>query len=391
MKICFVVSTYPRDHNDLEVPWLRETVNRLREQGHDIIIYAPSYKGLHTHKIDGCRVYRFRYFFAPFETLTHDEGAPNKLHKFHYKIIMLFYIFCGTIGLMGFHFKEKFDILHVHWPAPHGLFAFFASLVRKTKIVLSFYTASLMLVKKFPFVRHFLKFFIKHANEIIAISNFTSKLASDIYSEKPIHIIPYGTTVSPKTSIDMLKPNHHIFSMGRMVERKGFEYLIRAMPEILSQWPDAKLTIAGGGALQNDLISLTQSLKIEKSVSIPGKVSDEERERLFMSCNVFVLPSIIDSKGDTEGLGVVLLEAMTCFKPVVGSNVGGITDIIIPEKSGILVPQKDPKAIANAVHLIFSEHEMAKKLAVSGYEYIQGAFSWESVTKKFNDVYKLVL
>lgn len=386
MKICFIGSVYPRSHEDSEVPWLRKTVNLLREAGHEIVIYVPSFLGLKSHEIDGCRVKRFRYFLAPFETLTHDEGAPNKIHKFHYKIIMLFYFFFGTIGLMRFHRKERFDVLHVHWPAPHALFAFFASLVCKTKIVLNFYTASLMLVKRFPFVKYLLRFFIKRAAGIIAISTFTKNLVKDIY-DCPITIIPYGTTISPKEKLPAFKPNHRILSVGRIIERKGFAYLINAMLKILEEWPDAELTIAGGGPLQQRLIDLSKYLKIDKQVSLPGKIPQETLESLFTECNIFVLPSIVDSKGDTEGLGVVLIEAMTYGKPVIGTDIGGITDIIIHNKTGLLVPQRDPDAIAEAVSTIFSNQDDTQKLAQQGYAHVQSNFSWTSVISKFNGVY----
>ncbi len=386
MKICFIGSVYPRFHEDSEVPWLRKTVNYLREAGHDITIYVPSFKGLCSHEIDGCPVKRFRYFFAPWETLTPDEGAPYKIHIFHYKIMILFYVLFGTIGLIQLHRKEKFDILHIHWPAPHAVFGYVAALFHKTNIVLNFYTASLMLVKRFPPVKHFLKFFIQKADRVIAISTFTGNLVKDIY-DRQLSIIPYGTTIEPGAEIPTLQPNHKILSVGRMIERKGFNYLIQAMPSILEKWSDASLTIAGGGPIRDDLIHLSKSLHLEDRVSLPGKIPQETLENLFTECNVFVLSSIVDSKGDTEGLGVVLIEAMTYNKPAIATNIGGIVDIILHNETGLLVPQCDPQAIAEAVSAIFSDHDRAQKLAASGYEHIQSHFSWPSVIARFNAVY----
>ncbi len=386
MKICFVVSVYPRHHEDSEVPWLRRTVNYLREAGHDIVVFAPSFLGLKSHTIDGCRVERFRYFFAPLETLTHDEGAPNKIHKFHYKIITLFYIFSGIINLTLFHRRERFDALHVHWPAPHALFAYGAAACRRTRIILTFYTADVMLVKRFPFVKYFLRWFIRHAHSVIGISSFTKKLVTDI-CERPVHIIPYGTAISERREFPPFEPNHKILSVGRVIERKGFAYLIKAMPLILQRWPDATLTIAGGGPLREELVGLTKTLALETCVFLPGKIPQDTLEKLFEECNVFVLSSIIDSKGDTEGLGVVLIEAMTLRKPVVATGIGGIVDIVEDKKTGLLVPQRDPAALAEAVSSIFSNHAEAQRIAARGYEHIQNNFSWPSVIRRFNNVY----
>jgi glycosyltransferase involved in cell wall biosynthesis len=390
MKICFVTSVFPRHPDDLEVPWLRILVKRLRAKGHDIRIFVPSFRGLKSHAIDGIPVKRFRYFFAPWETLTHDEGAPNKIYKLHYKIISVFYILAGTLGLIRFHAKERFDILHVHWPFPHGIFGFVARMLVRSKIVLTFYGADMLLVKKYSFVKHFLRYFIKHADSVIAISSFTGKEVKAVY-DRPLHIIPYGTAIALKTDLPPHTPGHRILSVGRMIERKGFAYLINAMPRVLATYPDARLTIAGGGALHADLVSLRDSLGLQQSVDLPGKVPNETLENLFASCDVFVLPSIIDSKGDTEGLGVVILEALTYSKPVIATEIGGIVDIVQHNKTGLLVPQKDPQALADAICAILSDPARSKALVAKGIRHIREHFSWENIVATYLSLYDSTL
>ena len=85
---------------------------------------------------------------------------------------------------------------------------------------------------------------------------------------------------------------------------------------------------------------------------------------------------------------MVLIEAMTYCKPVIGTDIGGITDIIINNKTGLLVPQRDPGAIAQAVSAIFSNQNNAQKLALRGFDYIQSNFSWSTVINRFNAIYK---
>ena len=81
LRIALIGSTYPRSQEDYEVPWLRESVNRIAHRGHQITVIAPSYSGLQNHQIDGIEVRRFRYAPARWEKLTHGDGAPNKLKK----------------------------------------------------------------------------------------------------------------------------------------------------------------------------------------------------------------------------------------------------------------------------------------------------------------------
>jgi glycosyltransferase involved in cell wall biosynthesis len=389
MKICYVGSVFPRSNDDTEVPWLRKTVSLLIEQGHEITVFVPSFRGLKSHTIDGITVKRFRYFFAKWEDVTHDEGGPNKVHKLHYKIISAFYILSGSIQLAILHRKEKFDILHVHWPFPHGFLSTFAMMFHKTKVILNFHGACLLLAQRFPYVRWFLKCFIEKADAVIVNSSFTGKKVTDIYN-RPIHVIPYGTTVIPKTTERKTVPGQHIFCVGRMIERKGFKYLIDAMPQVVKEFPGVTLTLAGGGPVRELLLQQVNNLQLQKNVNLPGKVSAEELERLFSQADMFILPAIVDKNGDTEGLGVVLIEAMTYKMPVIASNVGGIPDVIIPGTSGILVEQKDPSALADAIVDLLKNPQKMQKIGQLGNTYISKEFSWKRVIGEIESLYEKV-
>lgn len=391
MKVCFVTSVYPRNHIDSEVPWLRKTVGLLKDQGVNVSVFAPSYQGLSDHEIDGVAVKRFRYAPKNLETLTHDEGAPNKIQKFHYKLLSITYILAGIFNLIVHHRREKFDILHIHWPFPHGLFGLIARIFCPAKVVLSFYGAELLLIHKYPFVEPFLRFFIKRADAVVAISSYTASKVTDI-QPCDFTLIPYGAAAVEITNEVKADP-YHLFSVGRAVERKGFPYLIKAMPIIRQKWPTAHLTIAGGGGgtILEDLRQLAKELGAESYVDITGKVSGERLQEIFIAGSVFVLPAIIDSRGDTEGLGVVLIEAIDNNCVIVGSDVGGIPDICIHEQTGILVPQKDPQAIADAADRLFSDTDLQSKLRIGSRKHVAEQFSWESVVAKLKKVYVDVL
>jgi glycosyltransferase involved in cell wall biosynthesis len=104
-----------------------------------------------------------------------------------------------------------------------------------------------------------------------------------------------------------------------------------------------------------------------------------------------MLPAIIDSKGDTEGLGVVLIEAMTFGLPVVATNVGGIPDVVIDEETGILVPEKDPQAIKDALIRVLRDENLQRRLTAEANKHVEEAFSWPAVTAKLDNLYKRLL
>ncbi len=390
MKICFVGSVYPRFQDDTEVPWLRRTVNELVARGHDVTVFAPSFRGLKSHTIDGVRVKRFRYFFSKWEDLTGEEGGVNKIHKFHYKVLTVLYIIAGSICLALLNRREKYDILHVHWPFPHGILSTFALLFRKTKVILNFHGAELLLAKRFGFVKLFLKYFIEHADAIIVNSSFTGRNVTSI-NNKPVNIIPYGTTIEPSLQQKKEKSGRLVFSLGRMIERKGFKYLVDAMSIVVREFPDAKLTIAGGGPLRDQLIEQVKTLGLENSVFLPGKVPSATLNELFTNADIFVLPAIVDKNGDTEGLGVVLVEAMTYKLPVIASNVGGIPDVIIPKVSGVLVEEKNVQSLAHAIIDFMRNPDTMKLVGDMGFSFISKEFTWDKVIGDMDRLYRKVV
>ncbi len=119
LRVCVIASTYPRSEADYAVPWLRESVHQMTLRGHQVTVLAPSYKGMNDHEIDGVTVRRFRYAPARMETLTHEEGAPNKIGKISRQLLGLPYVACGVWAAARLAESQKFDVVHTHWPFPH--------------------------------------------------------------------------------------------------------------------------------------------------------------------------------------------------------------------------------------------------------------------------------
>ena len=127
------------------------------------------------------------------------------------------------------------------------------------------------------------------------------------------------------------------------------------------------------------------------SIIFTGKLSPEDLANEYKTANVFVLPAIVDSKGDTEGLGVVLIEAMELGLPIVASNVGGIPDVVIDGESGILVPEKNPVALADAFKRLASDPSLVEKLLAGARNRIDECFTWDGIIERQVEVYKRVV
>jgi glycosyltransferase involved in cell wall biosynthesis len=167
-------------------------------------------------------------------------------------------------------------------------------------------------------------------------------------------------------------------------------YLIEAM-SLLSDHPEAHLVIVGEGHERPQLEALIHRLHLEESVELKGRVSNEELTRLYAACQVFVLPAIVDPGGDTEMLGMVLPEAMRYRKPVVSTRVGGISDIVTDGETGLLVEEKDPLALAEAIARLLNDPALAARLAAAGYAHVRQHFSGQVVAQRMADVYRQAL
>ncbi len=395
MKILVIGSVYPRFHEDAEVPWLRASVAHLKKAGLGIQVLAPAYKGLKTHEIDGVKVNRFRYAPASWEILTHEEGAPSKMaSKPWLQLLAIPYIISGFFKCISICRKFKPDVIHAHWPFPHAYIALGAAKLFRIPLVLNFHGAELLLIRKKKWVKPFLKFAIGQAQAVFANSSFT---ASKIKALRNVNVewSPYGTTLESSAASEVEAVPHpingkfKILFVGRHIERKGICYLIEAAKYLPRD--KFEIRIVGVGDLTEKLKELAAHNAGNAEIVFTGKLSPEDLAKEYRTANVFTLPAIIDSKGDTEGLGVVLIEAMELGLPIVASNVGGIPDVVIDGESGILVPEKDPQALANAFKRLESEPGLVKQLLEGSRKRIRECFTWDGIIERQIAEYKKVV
>jgi glycosyltransferase involved in cell wall biosynthesis len=220
---------------------------------------------------------------------------------------------------------------------------------------------------------------------VTANSSFTSGLIRKIY-DGPVTVIPYGMTIKPKPPKKRSPEEvRSLLFVGRLDERKGLRYLLAALPSVLAKYP-VRLRIVGKGILEDEIKSQCDAIGLNDVVDFLGFVSKEELADEYAGCDIFVLPAIVDSKGDTEGLGIVIIEALAHQKPVIASAVGGIVDVIHSGTTGLLVPEKDPEALAQAILTLLSNPTKAQKMGQQGLADIQVRFNWYHITPMWQQV-----
>lgn len=224
---------------------------------------------------------------------------------------------------------------------------------------------------------------VRYSDKIIVHGDHLKRLATSRFNieKENIHIIPHGefSIFTRWSGKDVeVKPNYILF-FGKIYERKGLEYLIRAEPLIRHEFPSLKIIIAGEG----NLSKYERIMQTKSTFEIYNKfISHEEVSELFQRASVVVLPYI-----DASQSGIVPI-AYAFKKPVVVTNVGSIPEVVDDGKTGFIVPPRDSKALADAIIKLLKNDKLRKEMGEHAYKKMKEELSWDKIAKKTIEVYK---
>lgn len=272
----------------------------------------------------------------------------------------------------------------------------------------------LILKKKFPYIvfthgmditvpakiwrkKILLKKILSFSKEIVANSYFTRHEINllGIKKEK-IHVIYPCPNLIPshigQEEINEFLRNHElvgkkiILTLGRLVERKGHDQIIKAMPQILKKIPEAFYLIAGSGPYKNELEKIISKNNLGRSVKFIDNPNPEIVPILYQACDLMAMPSRALKNGDVEGFGIVYLEANAFGKPVLGGKSGGIPEAIINERTGLIVNPNDSLEIAQAIISLLINPAYAQKIGLQGMDRVHEEFNWSNQAKKLTEI-----
>ncbi|MDX1393960.1 MAG: glycosyltransferase [Gemmatimonadota bacterium] len=393
MRVLHVVTAFARGDEDPITPWLGRLLIAQRTAGLDARVLAPTYRGGGAREWRGVPVTRFRYAPRLFETLTHDETVPDRLRsRPAYAALLPGYLLAGAIAAAR-EAARGLDVVHVHWPVPHALFgAASRAIGGGPAVVSSYYSVEINWIeRRLPALAPFLRWSIETADAVTAISTSTAA-ALRRYVERDVVVIPFAAAIGddadapPPRSRTGDAPFRILF-VGRLVERKGVEVLIEAAAALSSSL-DLRLDVIGSGPEGDRLADAARRHGIADKVTFHGRVGEAGLLAAYRTADVFVLPAVVDSKGDTEGLGVVLLEALREGVPVVASDAGGITDIVQDGVTGWLVPSGDAGALGRALVAVAADPAEAARRVERGREQIERRFSLPGIVTALSECYE---
>lgn len=227
---------------------------------------------------------------------------------------------------------------------------------------------------------------IKCVDKFIAVSEFVKlKLIEQGYDKDRIEVCPIGIDTDMFMNDLSTSRNGNVLFVGRMCENKGLNYLIDAMSVVQTRLPEVELTIVGDGELLEEM-KLYARHKLNK-FSFLGAVKHQKVKELMSTASVFCVPSIEIEGGESEAFGLVFAEAQALGTPVASFSTGGIPEVVIHNKTGLLCTPRDSNKLAENIFVLLTDSLLWRQFSISGVNYIRSHFDIKRTTQALELVY----
>ena len=290
-----------------------------------------------------------------------------------------------------FAFKKKKLLIHCGQVMIPGMAGFLAKFFLGVPYVVYAHGAEFLEYAHFPHIA-IMQMILKNADKIIANSNYTARLVKRLgipeekiiktllgVDSKKFHPSPPDAEIRKRYGLK----GRIIISTCRLIERKGVDMVISALPRVLQSVPDVIYLIVGSGEDRERLEIIAREKGVRDKVIFAGNVSDETLLAFYNLSTLYVMPSreVLD-KAMVEGFGISYIEASACGKPVIGGRSGGVRDAVVDGVTGILVNPVDVNEITQAIITLLNDNKFAEKLGKQGLERVRKELTWEKIASR---------
>lgn len=404
MNVCLITHGYPRFPSDTTAPFIESIAETLQKHGMRVTVLTPDTPKFTRTKVDhNVNLKTYRYFFPrQLQRLGYANTLVNdcELKKYVY-LLAPFMCLSAIFHLLLLNRKHRFDVIHAHWLLPNGFIAAIVSKLCKIPVVITLHGSDIFVSKLNPVFKAIAKWTLKHTAMVTSVTPaFLPELAALGVPEEKRCLIPNGVDPevfpppTPKQLIELQnklsipEEQRVVFALGRIVLKKGFDILIQALPSVREKCPQTTVIIGGDGSDLARLKTLAKEKGVSDIIRFPGNINRLEVPIYFYLCDLFVLPAVVDPKGNMDGCPIVILEAMACGKPVVSSEISGIPIVVQNDKTGLLVEQKNPDALAAAITSLLKNPEKREQFGRAAQQRIRHELTWAKTIEQFIEIYQ---
>ncbi len=385
MNICIIGTNIPPVLGGLET-YTYELARQLVKKKHHVCLVgyrtfkdSPLYE-----KKDDINIYRIPNF----------PIIGNKL-----------YFLSAFFFIKKLHKIFNFNVVHAQTAAPAGFIGYLINQKYKVPYIITSHGYDLIVRGKQFFVKPFIKCAFNHVHKVIGVSREMSKLSVDEGSSQHKTI-----TLANPVDTDLFSPSFSgirdklgiadnavlILALRRLHPKTGVQYIVQLAPEILKEYPRTHFLVVGSGPIQNYLMESVKKAGIDNSFSFIGGIPNNQVVEYVRGCDFGVFPSL------AEATSIACLEIMSCAKPVIVSNVGGLPEIVTHEKTGIIVDFKRSESIyedyglpdeviqnlKNGIKFLIENKSLREQFGYNAREYVKNNFSWKIYIEKILNIYE---
>ena len=404
LRVAVLAHSFPRFPGDTHGPFVQRLSEELAGLGHEIHVLVPYDPELRPDPGSPLAIHSFRYV------------KPDRWHRLGYSRTLRrdvgmrlaswvqspLYFACATRALRRLVDRAGIELVHAHWILPNGYVAARATRRNGIPFVVTLHGSDVFMAERNPLFGRMARHALAAASHVTSCSADLRDRLLALGGGRPeladrISLVPNGTDLPPDGATDpqaarrrlgLPEDGRVVAAVGRMVDKKGFDYLLEAAPAILEGRPDVRLVLGGGGDLLPALRERSARLGLGDRALFPGALAHGQVLDLLAAAAVFVMPSVRDRRGNIDGLPVVVLEAMAAGAPVVATAVAGMPLAVADGETGVLVPEKDPRALAEAVGSLLDRPEKARALGRAGRERVAAELNWAAVARVHDALYR---
>ena len=394
-------TSYPRFPGDGVGSFIEPIAHGVAARGHDVHVVAPWHPLIRRPEREGPVYFHF-FRYAPLRSLNvfgYAAGlkADVTLRPTAYLVTPLaLAAWRGMLRRVTRRYAAS--VVHAHWVIPGGFLAAASGL--GVPLVVSLHGSDVFVAESNRVTRAAARYAFDHASWITACSDDLRQRAIAIgATPNRTEVVPYGvdtdrfkpdpdtrTRVRRQHGLDDETPL--VVAAGRLVRKKGFEYLVDAIGLLRDRWPTLTLLLAGSGDLESELRDRAASRDVTDRVVFPGALTQGDIAAVLSAADIAAVPSVRDDAGNVDGLPNSVLEALASGTPVVATPAGGIGAVAKDGETARVVAERDPRGLADAIDELLRDRALGARLGSAARTQMCAAHTWARVAERFERAYR---
>ena len=403
--VVMVTSSYPRFPGDTVGTFMEPIARGVAARGHAVHVVAPWHPSIDRPAQDaGVHFHFYRYAPGGFPHAFGYAGALKADVRLRASAVAVapMAVAAGIRAARHVARSANATIMHGHWVVPGGFMGLLARGGR-LPLVISLHGSDVYVAERHRLARWAARAAFTRAAWVTACSTDLRDRAIAIgAAAERSEVLPYGVDTarfSPapegrsaaRERLGHGGPSPIVFTAGRLVRKKGFEYLIEAAARLAPRWPALRVVIAGGGDLDAELRQRARNAGLAGTVQFLGAVPQSDMPAWLSAADIVAVPSVRDDEGNVDGLPNVVMEALASATPLVSTAAGGIGSVVQHGRTGLLVPERDADALAAAIETLLTNEQLREQIGQAARREACERYTWDRFAERLEEVFDLAV